>query len=318
MSEADPWDELGPISIQADGQPRPILVIGRDVSEEGGNRLAPRARPFRPGAKLDTTGPTEDTIVLQLYFHRDVVEEDVDNGMPMWPDALEALIRDHFKSDRTLTLHLPWKRNLRVKAERWTRVANADEDRGGEKLTVTFKTDNEDELDREAVVGVSVTGNVSRVVEEAQFDAQSEGAWDGSLADLTQLSAELVGWINAPREYAADVAQAANRVTRAVERVFRALSSTTGEVVPGRNKLDEPEGFPLRIRLLELLDLAAASEAEARKASRRIRLYIPQRDTDIWSVAVELGQSAEELMEINDFEDPAFLEAGVGIRVFAE
>lgn len=325
---SDDWQDLEPFSFQMDGH-REIKFIGRTVGEDGQNRLAPRKRPWQKGEKVDSTGPDGDSYQIEGIFHSDVDEGDVDNGMPMWPDALEALVKQ-FKEEKTGTLHLPWKRGLRVKASNWSRRASADEHRGGEVLTVTFKEDNEDSLDREAFVGVSVKGSLSRTVEEAQFDAESAGIWDGSLEDLTGLASDLVGYINAPREFAGDVKQASNRVRRAVSSVTRAFSgpppiqeSPAAPASPGdegRNQLNDPDGFNLRIRLLELLDLAAAAEAEARRSLPRTRSYIPERDTSIWLIATDptVRQDPHELMRINDIEDPNYIEAGTVMRVFAE
>lgn len=310
------WEDYGPMSFQADGE-REIKFLGRSVQQDGKNRLAPRKRPFRQGAKQDSTGSDEDDIIVEGIFHNDVEEPDVDNGMPMWPDTIEAFVKQLKKSDKTGTLNLPWKRKNRVKALNWTRRATADEHRGGEIISVHFVTDNEDKVDREAMLKSSASGNLSRAVEEAQFDALSEGAWNASLEDLTGFASDLVGWINAPREYAADVVHASNKVTRAVEHVFNALSGATGDE-PGQAPMNDPNGFPLRIRLLEIMDLAASAEAESRRSRPATRTYIPERDTDIWAIAVELEQDANELILLNDLDDPTLVEAGVGIRVFAE
>lgn len=314
---SNPIADMAPMSFQMDGE-RKLFLIGRATVVDGSNRLAPRRRPWRQGEKLDSTGCNGDTIQVDAIFHNNVEEEGVDNGMPMWPDAARAYV-EQLKKQKTGTLNLPWRRGLRVKAERWSSRNTADEHRGGEVVTTWFREDNEDALDREAIVGTSASGNLVRVVQEAQFDAESEGVWRGSLSELTGFAEDLVRWINAPQEYASDVLQAANKVRRAATRVLFALGRATGAVDNrGQAKLNDPDGFLLRMRLLEILDLAASAEAEARRARPKTRTFWPEYDTDIWRIAVEVHQDAGELMEINDLEDPAFIEAGTAVRVFAE
>jgi hypothetical protein len=329
-TDGDPWLLLGPTSYQADGEVA-LLIAAREVGEDGGLRVVERVRPWQPGAKLDETGPMPDVFTLGVYFNADISEPELDTqGIPIWPDLLEALVRQ-FKTGRTATLHLPWKRGLRVKPLTWQRRAAADDNRGGETLSVTFKQDNEDALDREAFEAVAVKANVKRAAEEAVFaleqDGMSAAAADslrsvsnfGGLGDpganIVELAASLADLINQPNEFAQAIAVQAQRLRRAGKLLMTAYSS--GD--EGRDQMNGPEGASARAKLLALLELAANAEAEALASLPRTRGYTAQRRTTIWLIATELRQNARELMSINsDVEDFSYIEQGTSVKVFAE
>lgn len=305
----DPWLAMGPSSYQADGG-AVILFPARQIGEDGGLRIAKRERPFQRGAKLDHTGASADQFEIEAVFHPDISEPGLGDTPPLWPDRLEDLIAA-FKGGATATLHLPWKRNLRVKALQWRRRAVADEYRGGEVLSVTFVEDNEDALDREAFERVAVKAGAARLAADAQFDAEATGVWDGSIEDVTELAAELVGLMNAPGEYADQIIHAAKRVRRACDLVLTKTAAT----LPGGS--ESPDAV-LRAKLLELKDAAAGAAGEAQAAKPKTRTVRFRQPRDIFSIAAELGQNARELISINSaLEDPSYIPAGTAVVVFA-
>ncbi len=312
---ADSWEDLQASSYQADGQ-SVLLVIARTIGEKGALRAVKHIRPFQKGWKLDETGPDGDEFTLEMMFHPNVVEGDTEGSgqLPIWPDRLEAL-RKQFKGGKTATLHLPWKRNLRVKPLTWDSRAAAEEYRGGEILTVTFSSDNEDDLDREAFESVSVKSQLERRAEAATFDMDSLGAFDGSIEDITELAANLVGLMNAPGDYAAAIAHDAQRVRRAASFLLDSFTSS----VPGRDQMNDPDGARAHQGILDLLDFAAGAQAEAQeRLPRTITVRYPT-DRSIYDIATERKQSARDLIAINDaLEDPGFIQAGTPVLVFSE
>lgn len=314
LSAANPdiWSAMDPASYKADGGEL-ILFPARSAGERGGNRIARRERPWQAGAKLDAIGSKPDELTIEALFHNDIIEPGLGESPALYPDRLDALVAA-FKLGTTATLNLPWKRNLRVKADSWDRRATADDTRGGEVLTVTFITDSEDNLDREAFERVSAKANVNRVAEAATFTMKSIGAWDGSIEDITQFASELQGYLNAPGEYLSAIAHRAKRIRRAVTGLMGALSTA----VPGRGQLADPEGSNARLQLLELLELAAAAEEEARASLPKTRSVTFARARDIYSIATEVGQDPRVLISINSaLEDPGYIEAGTPVLVLA-
>lgn len=315
MSEGDIWAGYEPASFEVKGYPV-IRFMLRSIRESGGQRMAPRARPFRPGAKLDTTGALEHSLPFEALFTNDAEEPGVtdDGGPPLWPDRLDLLV-EIIDTGKTGTLNLPWRRGIRAKCHPWERSANADDNRGGEILTGTFIEDNEDNLDREAIVRPSARATLVRKVEETQFSAEAEGIWSGSLSDLTQLTSELIGLANAPGQYLEQVVHASLEVQRCVSMVRRNFSTDRD----GRGQFFDPLSFPTRMRLLEVEDLAASAEADARRSQDRLRRHYPDRNTTIWRIATQLGQDAQRLMELNgSVEDFADIPKGTPIWVVAE
>jgi hypothetical protein len=309
---SDPWLELGPTTYQADGFTQ-LQFPARLVGEDGGLRVVERVRPWQAGAKLDETGAMPDRFTIESVIHNDIIEQGLE-GVPVWPGLIEDLI-EQFKSGKTGTLNLPWKRGLRVKPETWSRRANADEHRGGESFVVNFKQDNEDNLDREAFERVSVKAGAARVVDEAIFSMESEGMSADPIGDLTELAANLVGLLNTPSDYAQAILTQARRLRRAGKILIGEYQAES----EGRDQMNSPAGFAARLKLLELLELAARAESDAREFLPRTRSYIAPRRTDIWTIATELGQDARQLMAVNSaVEDFSNIEQGTAVQVFAE
>lgn len=329
-TDGDVWLKLGPSSYKADGEDE-LFVAWREVGEDGGVRVVERIRPWQPGVKLDETGAMPDTFTLGAVFNNDISEAEQDTqAIQIWPDLLEALIKQ-FKTGKTATLNLPWKRGIRVKPLTWQRRATAEDNRGGETLTVSMKTDNEDALDREAFEAVSVKATVKRAAEEAVFAMEQEGmsaapaeslrsAFDADaggdlIGGIVGLASDLAGLMNRPGEFVQSVAAQASRLRRATRILMDAYSTTE----PGRNQMSGPDGSNARAKLFALLELAANAEGAARVGLPKTRTYTPERRTSVWLIATELGQNARQIMGINSkIADFSNIEKGEPVLVFAE
>lgn len=311
------WEGYEPASFKADGE-ETIRFMARSIVETGGVTIAARRRPYRDGAKLDALGALEDKWDFEALFlsDEDAQEPGVtdDGGLPMYPDRLQALI-DAFKTGKTGVFNLPWKRGLRAKCGSWTRRDVADEHRNGAVFAGQFIEDNEDSVDREAIVKPSARGALDRKVQEATFDAEASATWDSSLADWNGAVAELVGIMNTPGEYVGQLRTAVARLQGMVSMVRDAFSSP----FEGRDQFRDPESIQMRLRLLEIEDLIALAEEQARSSEIKTRTYFPPTDTDIWAIAALLKQPAPTLVELNaaDFDDLGYIEGGVGVRVLA-
>jgi hypothetical protein len=308
---ADAFLGLGAATFKADGGFVTHNFTAQQVAENGANRIAPRNRPFRQGAKLDFVGSKADTYVLDCMWHPDVDEPDLNDGEARWPDAVQSFI-DDLKTGATGTLNLPWKRGIRVKATEWSRVESAVEHRGGAIVRVTFVEDNEDSLDRQAVELVSVKATIGRQVEAAQFDMESEGMDLFAIADVVALAEDVVGLLNFPGDVAGALFTAGAALRRACKITLDAFSSGDD----GRDQMNDPQGSSARRKLLELLELGARAVSEGRPRPTRVMTF--QRVRDIWSIATEIDQKARDLMTINEqIEDFAFIPAATPVRVFA-
>ncbi len=316
MSEGNPWGDYEPCSFEAEGYGK-IRVMLKSLVQAGGQRLVARARPFRPGVKYDTTGPTDDTYEVEMLFTNDLEEPGVtdDGGAPMWPDRLEDILK-MLKSGLTMTFNSPFERGLRVKCHPWRRSANAEDNRGGELLTCTLLSDNEDNVDREALVRPSVRSGMSRRVEEAQFEAESQGVWDGSLADLTRFTSDLIATANSPGQAMSQVAAAGATVARCIEMVRQNFSSG-GD---GHDQFSEPESFLLRMQLLEVDEQSSRAEEEARESKPKTRYHYPTRTTTIWKIAASLKQSSQLLIDLNgdEIEDFSYIKKDTPVRVLVQ
>jgi prophage DNA circulation protein len=301
------WEKTGPASFQADGSPEiRFIVVG--VRKKGGKRLAKRRRPYRPGAKLDNVGRLEREWDLDISFFNTVDEPNMGTDVQHWPDRANDL-EAAAEADETGTLHLPWERNLRGQIETFERVYDTGK-RDGEIFRFHFVEDTEEQLLGDAVDQVSVKAQIQRKVEEAEFDAESLGDWDGSFEDFQEFAADLEGALNAPGQALDDVKHKAGRVRRAAKSVKESITSR----VDG----DDPEHERVLRKMNAISDTAAGVEIQASANSPRTRTVSYATATDIYSIAADLGQDAGELISLNtSIEDLLAIPAGTAVVVFA-
>jgi len=89
--DPDAWLALPPADF-VDGDGGTHAFVASENVETFSLRVAPRARPYQPGAKLDETGPAPDEFSLEIIFNNDVTEPGLESQV-MWPDMLEARSR---------------------------------------------------------------------------------------------------------------------------------------------------------------------------------------------------------------------------------
>ncbi len=313
--EADTWQSLGPASWQADDGPEvKFAVVSRKKSS--GNRLPERARPYQDGSKSDHTGRKADEFAVEAIFQQDATSEEADLGdtPAMWPDRIN-LLDAQLGSRKVGTLHLPWERNIRCRAVTWERSALPEDLRGGERMSITFRRDNEDNLDGSAIEEVSVRATVRRAADEAVFDLEREGMWDGSIEDFTALAADVEGLLAAPGEFRQDMLHMARRLGNAAASIRSSFMSR----VPGRDKGNDPDSAVATQRLLEIEELSARALAEAASSQPPLVARRFDTDRDLYSIAAELRQDAEALIEVNpQIEDPSDIQAGSTVFVFVQ
>jgi len=301
----DAWESDTEIaSVQPDGEAE-VLFHCCSREKKGGNRAPERPRPYRNSTKSDRTGYKADLFDVDTIFN-DRIREDGDGPGRMWPDRIEAFERA-LKSQRVLTLHLPWERNIRCVAVDWTRIASAHENRVGERMSVTFRHDNEDTMGT-GIELVSIRAAVQQVVRDAIFDLERQGismpqipatfdapTLDETIDDLHRAAADLDAALSAPQDFRGDVENKAYRLKKRCERVRTTFSGDE----PGRDGGNDPSGEASIRKLRQTEELAdkargGAVASRPRKVKRRY-----QTTLDIFTIASIEGQNPSRLVEIN-------------------
>lgn len=301
---------------EVDGKPRIYFPVD-SIDEEIENRLIERERPYRDGAKIDDTGSKAKRWTLTSLFENSQDEPGLDNGgMALYPDALNALA-ESFDVHECGDLMLPTRGKRRARAKTMSRREEI-EPRDGAKVTMVFVEDNEDALTPGKISPPSVHASARKVVGDTTFDAQSSGAWNGSLADLNEFMSELEALANAPDTYAGELQEMARKTRKTAEKAMELLSKAGDEAT---NLLLDPANSSLGRGLLKVADTAAGVEGDAANAPDRPRTASRSWETErtLASIAAELGQSFDDLMEINlgRIENPNKIEPGTVVRVFA-
>jgi prophage DNA circulation protein len=310
-NDAGLWEGLKPADCKADGGGDPVAFIVVSREKRSGNRLARRDRPYRNGTKLDHVGNKEDEFSVVCVFHNAITEAGIGDDPPLWPDRLNAL-EAVLASDQVLTLNLPWERNIRCRADNWTRGAIPDV-RDGESLTVTFIRDNEDNLDGAAVEHVSPRAVLNRAVDEAIFDAEREGVFVGE--SLSTAVRELQAALAAPGDFRNDIETQSRAVISSIESLQKAIADRRD----GDAKGNDPATALFRQQLAEIRELAARS---LDSANTGLPSYLERRFPalrNIFDIARELEQDASELIKLNpQIPDLGAIPAGTPVRVFTE
>ena len=270
------------------------------IRETGGNRIIVRERPFRDGAKLDDTGSSPKEWSLTAYFNNTLSESNaaepdiqVTNGMPLYPDVLNALI-ESFDVHLTGDLVVPTRGVVRARCQTYTRSENATE-RDTATLEMTFIEDNEDNVDSQSFTAPS-TGSASLIAEEAEFDEQSEGMWDFDIQDLNMMMGQLEGMANAPGEYMQDLENQANTVMNNVDRVEEMFSQAGTD---GRDLLLGPGGNKALRDLQLQKEIAGKSKQSAKKGEKSLVTKTYKQQLSIYQIATMENQDAQKLVKNN-------------------
>jgi hypothetical protein len=308
--QPSPWEQCEPASFAFDGGEPFVFPTFEDYEIAHGLRAVCREIPWVDGEQIDATGTTGERFALNCPFFNEIQLEDPVYGtsVPLYPDRLEQLCA-LFRQGKTGMLHFQTRRNVRCKAVRWVRRGRTDM-QDGETLAVEFAVDNEAKLDGPTTETVSVKVNLTRKIEEAEFEAERTGGWDGSWEDITAFAAQLDAAMSAPSEFRDDIRQKAHRLGAACDRVLESHSRN----VEGRDEFTDCASYPARRGLEEVRDMAYRAEGETVQGRPRIIMRRYQHDLSMWEIADLEGLDAGRLLYINTaIEDPAWIPAGTPI-----
>lgn len=287
------------------------------IQETGGNRIVERNRPYRDGAKLDDVGSNATRWTVEAIFENSIMENEpgLDQARVLYPTILNEVI-DSFRIHGTGDLVLPTRGKVRARAESYTRL-EAEAERDYCKLSLVFVEDNEDNVDAQKFEQRSVNASARKLTETTEFDAQSEGAWNTSLADLREFGSELEGLANFPGNTRNDLDSQAAIVVSTTNSVVRTSQNAAGQN-DGYDPLGDPETSRTQRKLEETKDLAGRSRANPRNGRRRLVPFLVEAGTDLFTLAATLGQAATDLLDVNPALNPDFVPKGSVIRVFEE
>ncbi len=289
--------------------------------EAGGNRLVLRARPYRKGVKIDSTGGKEKTWTLEALFSNgmqieDFAEPGLDLTTPLYPDTMNKII-DSFDVQETGDLVVPTRGKFRCRAHTYELRESATEDRNSAAVTLVFIEDNEDTIGAGAITRPTVKGSGPTSATRAQFDSEGFGAWDGSMAEILDRVNEINGILNLPGTTLDDALAMAN-LFRANARKFVANFSDPNE--PARGQMRDPEASRLERRLGSLMDTVAGCYRENGKTTQpKTTTAVYEQDMSIYAIAADVKQDAAALIDLNQYRiaDPLNIEAGTVVRIYA-
>ena len=307
---AEIWEAEPPGSWKVSGKSKINFPV-QSIRTGGGHRLQKRERPYRPGAKIDTTGPVPRIYTVIIPIENSIDEPGV--NLPLYPAALDALV-DALESSETGDLVLPMRGKIRAKCETWD-FDESPENQDAAILNVVWVTDNEDDVDAQTFESKTANANARRLSETTEFTEQAEGVWDGSLSQLNEFVSEIEGIANLPGETTQDTITRLRIIRRQARRLERVHSDVSQD---SKALLLEPDRHTVIRKLREIQDLAGRQEAETLKGRQRTVEFVIIRDRSLQSVATELNQSYEDLIELNQWrvEDPLLITQGEVIRVF--
>ena len=294
--------------------PAIYFPIEGQLSEKGGNRLVRHKRPYRKGAKLDSTGQNEREWTFTATFNNTLVEPGIDNPRALYPFVLRDMIAS-FALQETGTLTLPTIGDVRARAESYVRIEDSAE-RQEAKLQLCFVEDNEESAAAISFQQPSVRSTVEGLAEQTTFSAQSVAGLDLDLVQAKRKSISIAQLLTAPGRALADLQSIVTDARRSLLRIQANQESFARAV--GANH-DEPRGSEFWRNLIRLQDLEAKSTDEKFASRPRVRAFVIDVErTSIYEVAARLKQDASELLDLNSerVSDPFDLERGDVIRVF--
>lgn len=301
-------------SFRVEDEPRIFFPVV-SIQDSQGNRIVQHERPYRAGAKLDSTGAKAREWSINIIWNNTLNERGLSsNGRPLFPDVLRALQRAA-DVQATGDLVIPGLGNVRARLSTLVTRESADELDTATSDAV-FVQDNEEALDRTLIRAPTARATARRLAENTVFSAESVGAWGVDLNTLTDFAAELEGALQEP-------GRAINKVDTQVRRNRRAIARV---VAAGNQALDDVEGVfstprgSSTERLLLLLSDRQAASADERASSlpRTVPFVVDVQQTNIFEIASRVNQDPQDLLDLNDarIADPISLRRGDTILVF--
>lgn len=296
------------------GQGPKILFPVLSLTDTIGNRLVQHKRPYRAGAKIDSTGAEPRQWNLTALFANNLEEPGIDPSTPLFPDQLR-LLQESFDTQETGDLVIPGIGSVRARAQTMTSTETFDESDSAH-ATLLFVADNEEALEASLVRPATARATTQRLAEATTFTAQSAGAWDGDLNGLVEFAAGVEDLLLAPGRATNAVDTQVRRNRRAIERIVEAQQQLAQDVGLDFN---QPRGSATERSLLALKDRQAQAASERSQGRpRTISFVVDVNETTIFDVAARFDQDADELLELNDsrIADPFALRRGSTVLVF--
>lgn len=312
----DAWEKLPLGSWTVPGKSTFEFPV-EEISEDGGNRLVFRARPYRRGVKIDSTGGKEKTWVLECLFSNEAnaFDERVDINTPLYPDVMNAIVAS-FDVQETGDLVIPTKGKKRCKAHAYKTQEKTDE-RVAARVTFTFVEDNEDSVDAASFTSPTMRGSGGFTAQTAQFDSKQIGIWNGSIAQLLEIVNEFNGILNLPKSLLDDVRSNANAIIRTVQDLLTTFSDEGEEALL---MFTDPSSARLARRLNRLMDALSGAIYETGSATQPKTGSVAYAiDYSIFDIAALVKQDGQKLIELNQYriEDLLHIEAGTEVLIFA-
>lgn len=278
------------------------------------NRLVRHERPYRPGAKLDSTGPEARVWNIKAIFNNSLEEPGLDQNVQQYPDNLNALM-DLVDVQATGDFVHPIDGKARARLESGDRtVIHDEEDTAYVELCII--EDNEESVDKLSFQRPSIKGSFKRIAEQTVFTAKQEGLWSEDLVSLREFASDIEGLLTFPGEYAdAVVAQ-----MRGAQRALKSVLMTARQ--QRNDNLQRLNETPLRTitSVLRMLDIVGYALEEHNAGQPRTMPFFVKDDTTIYAIAADKKQDPEELMELNAqrIDDPFHVQRGTTIRIYSK
>ncbi len=312
--ESSIFSRLPVASFTPEGGTRITFSITGAIRERNPNRLVRQKRPYRRGAKLDSTGEGEREWSFTAHFNNRLLEEGVETTEAPYPNMLRRLLAA-FKLQSTGTLVLPTTGAVRVRIEQADRTDDTAQTDVGE-LAVTAVEDNEESLSTQSFLQPSVRASVVRLSEQTTFSRQRAGGLDTDAKSITEFASELESLLLAPGRSVSDLQSKVTAARRALGRVVSAEQSLARSL---GLETDEPRGSEFWRNMARLQDLEAKSADEKFASRPRVKAFvIDVEQTSMFEIAARFKQDAGELLDLNSERpvDPFLLTRGEVIRVF--
>ena len=284
-----------------------------DIEETGGNRLVKRERPYRKGAKLDSTGELANGWNVTCLFNNTLTESGLNgNDLALYPHVLNKLV-EAFKIQKTGDLVLPTTGGKRARCDTYRRKEMASE-RDQATLVFTFIEDNEDDVDASSLGAPSVSANAIRVTEQTVFSMEEDGAWDTSVQDLKEAAAALEGLANSPDTMLQDLESEADVAMAAADRVISIFSQPN---IPGRSIFSRnASSANSQKKIGETKELAGKVRLEARRSRPRLQTVQFESQQSVASISGMLGLTFTEILSANpQLENPLLIPAKTPVRI---
>lgn len=278
-----------------------------DTKDTDANSLDKQLFPGRDGQRITPRARAGKSLDITAIF----IEED-------YPEKMNELIAALSNGGSVKKLVHPVFGELSASADNWTVTHNADDAIDCATVTIKFEISNENASGPSAVTGTT-PAQANEVRSTGDATLLSLDAYEASLSTPQPDVSDAVNDAVTQSSAAADNLETnfSDLSVLDIQAQTNGALATCDTAIAMLSDYATTEQYDLSNALLEMSNAVRALAQNLIEQRPPLSIFIARADTNLLSLAFDMGADAEELLTLNSIPDPSFIPAGFQVTAYA-